>query len=298
MSHIISKPETGDPSDISQYFPRFELKLHCCRYWWLQNWEFGELSFPFWRIYHNNYQGGVIIYEGKEYTLTPEKIIMIAPNTSYATRLYNHQIPKSGFMIKGNRVNEGLPIENNYILHLFIHFNLGIPYDNIKPGIFSFDLTDHLEEKLNIIKMRLNYEHTNFSFFPTLAIQSLITDMLSFMPEQCWNLVTEDTRILKLLTYIEKHISEDLSNKVLANHTKLATNAFTRLFTQEVGSSPQKYVKKKRIDKASVLLHHTNKTIEEIASDCGFADRYHFSRIFKEITNISPASYRKNFLIH
>ncbi|MGQ1786050.1 MULTISPECIES: helix-turn-helix domain-containing protein [unclassified Saccharicrinis] len=297
MKLIKTKPDKGDPSEISQHFPRFDLQLHCCRYWWLQHWEFGELSFPFWRIYHNNYQGGVIIYEGKEYTLTPDKIVMIAPNTSYATRLYNHQIPNSGFLIKGNRVNAGLPVKNNYILHLFIHFNLGIPYDNIKPGLFSFELTDHIKEKLDIIIKHLNYEHTKFSFYPTLVIQSLITDMLSFLPEESWSLITEDTRLLKTLRFIEENVCEDLSNTILANQAKLATNAFTRLFTQEIGSSPQKYVKKKRIGKACVLLHHSDKSIDEIAFRCGFSDRYHFSRIFKQITNISPASYRKNFLI-
>ena len=263
----------------------------------MQNWEYGELSFPFWRIYHNNYQGGVIIYKDKEYTLTPDKIIMIAPNTSYATRLYNHQIPNTGFIIKGNRVNAGLPADNNYILHLFIHFNLGTPYDNIEPGLFSFELTPHIKEKLDIIKKHLNYEHSRFSFYPTLAIQSLITDLLSFLPQQSWSIITEDSRILKTLAYIEDNLAEDLSNTILANYANLATNAFTRLFTQEIGYSTQKFVKKKRIDKACVLLHHSDRSIDAIAGICGFADRYHFSRIFKQITNISPASYRKSFHI-
>lgn len=44
---------TGDPSTTVQYFPRVSIKIHCCRYWWLKNWEYSTLSFPFWRIYHN-----------------------------------------------------------------------------------------------------------------------------------------------------------------------------------------------------------------------------------------------------
>ena len=75
----------------------------------------------------------------------------------------------------------------------------------------------------------------------------------------------------------------------------MATNAFTRLFTDELDISPQRFVKKKRIDKACVLLHHFDYSIDRVASETGFSDRYHFSKIFKQITGFSPAKYRKEF---
>lgn len=101
-------PDKGDPSDVLQTFPNYNIQLHCCRYWWLQRWEFKELSFPYWRIYHNSRPGAAVIYNGREYTLTPDKIIMIAPNTSYATRLFNHIIPKTGYSLKGGRIHSSL----------------------------------------------------------------------------------------------------------------------------------------------------------------------------------------------
>ncbi len=298
MQKPINQTPQGDPSEIHQSFPSYDLQLHCCRYWWLKNWEFRELSFPFWRIYHNSYQGGTIIYEGKEYPLSPDKIIVITPNTSYSTRLYNHQIPRKGFALLGDRTNAGLPSDPNYILHLFIHFNLGIPYDHIKPGLYVFDINTYIKEKLDIIKKHLNYEHASFNFHSTIAIHSLIIHLLSLLPENNWQYITDDHRFLHLLSYIESNINNDLSNPILAKEIQMSTNAFTRLFAELMGSSPQKYVKQKRVDKACVLLHHTNRSIEEIAGICGFADRYHFSRIFKQITHISPAVYRKNFSIN
>ncbi len=292
-------PDKGDPSDILQIFPHYNIQLHCCRYWWLQNWEFKELSFPYWRIYYNSFPGAVVIFDDKEYALTPDKLIMIAPNTSYSTRMFNHKIPEKGYSLMGGRVNWRLSEKNllnkNNILHLFIHFNIGMPYDNVSPGIFSYDLTDHIKSKLDIIKHHLNYEHARFSFHPSLAVQSLISDLLSDLPEDGWDLITKDFRILDVLNYVDVHAGEELTNPVLAGIAKMATNAFTRLFTEEVGLSPQKYVKKKRIDKACVLLHHSNLTIEEIAIQTGFADRYHFSRIFKQIVDVSPAKYKKEF---
>jgi len=292
-------PDKGDPSDVLQMFPNFNLQLHCCRYWWLKSWEFKELSFPYWRIYHNSYKGAVVIYDGKEYALTSDRIVMIAPNTSYATRLYDHNIPETGYALKGGRVSEGMlekPLNNEqYILHLFIHFNIGIPYDNVSPGIFIYELTDHLKEKLLIIKRHLNYEHARFSFHSSLAIRSLISDLLVDLPVSSWDLMTKDHRVLDVLTYVENHMDKELNNPELANKASMATNAFTRLFTKEIGVSPQRYVKKKRIDKACILLHHSSLSIDHVAVQTGFSDRYHFSRIFKQIAKVSPARYKREF---
>lgn len=300
MESIWKNPDKGDPSDIVQWFPTFNLKLHCCRYWWLTKWEFSELAFPYWRIYHNDYSGAIISYNGVDYPLTSDKILLIAPNTAYSTRLHDHHVPKQGYQLEGGRIssdlldNAALPMQ--LILHLFIHFNVGMPYDSILPGVFIFDLTDHLKQKLLLIKRHLNYEHTHFGFHSTLAIQSLINDLLSDLPANSWQEITQDTRIIAILAFIEESIGKDLSNPVLANQTNLATNTFTRLFKEEIGMSPQKYVRTKRINQACIFLHHSSFSIDEVAQKTGFADRYHFSRIFKQETGISPAKFRDGFM--
>jgi len=229
MNTLFKVPDKGDPSDVLQLFPQYDLQLHCCRYWWLQKWEFKELTFPYWRIYHNSDKGAVIIHEDKEYNLTPDKLVMIAPNTSYATRLYNNVIPDTGFALKGGRVSalnseKQVPTQD-CILHLFIHFNIGIPYDTIAPGVFVYELNDHLKEKLHVIKKHLNYEHTRFSFHCSLSIQSLISDLLSDLPESSWDLITKDHRILEVLSHIEAYLNTDLTNEVLAKKAKLAAKA-------------------------------------------------------------------------
>ncbi|HKK80975.1 MAG TPA: AraC family transcriptional regulator [Prolixibacteraceae bacterium] len=296
-----TKPLKGDPSEVIQFFPKFELKLLCCRYWWLESWEFSELSFPYWRIYHNNQEGAIIIYDNKEYYLSPENILLIAPNTSYATRLFDHEIPPEGYKLKGGRVTPdanqtgvtGLSTHN--ILHLFIHFNIGMPYDNIAPGIFDFKINDHLHSKLQLIKEYLNYNNKTLSFHVSLVIKSLISDLLAELPESNWDLISNDHRIINCLRYIEENIDSDLNNPLLAKNASMTTNAFIRLFTNEVGTPVQKYIRNKRIDQACIMLHHSNLSINEVAVNTGFADRYHFSRIFKQHTHISPARYKKEF---
>ncbi|QZT38872.1 AraC family transcriptional regulator [Halosquirtibacter xylanolyticus] len=292
-------PDIGDPSDIHQHFPSYDLHLLCCRYWWLRHWEFQELSFPYWRIYHNSRSGASIIYNGQEHQLSPDEIVMIAPNTSYATRMFHHPIPKVGYALEGNRID----LDNvrtskkslDTICHLFIHFNLGMPYDSVSPEVFFLKLTPHIKEKLDTIKDQVLLYNTHFSFHTNLAIRSMITDLLFELPQDKWLLISKDYRIIQVMNYLDQNISEDLTNPILASEARMSTNAFTRLFKEETGISPQQFVKKKRIDHACILLHHSEKTIDEIAILCGFADRYHFSRIFKQHTTQSPAKYRRQF---
>lgn len=295
MSTVTQQPLKGDPSDVVQFFTKYEIQIHCCRYWWLQNWEFNDLSFPFWRIYHNSFEGAAIIYNGKEITIKPDQLILIAPNTSYSTSLYNHPIPPSGYTLKGGRATQNLSLNEKYLLHFFIHFNLGMPYDNAKPGIYTIPITPVLNKMLADIKKHLNYENARFSFYSTLAINTIINSLLSSLQDTSWQMVCSDHRILNVMTHIDRNINTNLSNPKLAEIATMSTNAFARLFTQETGTSSQKYVKTKRIDKACILLHHSNQSIESIATSCGFADRYHFTRIFSQITGYAPGRYRKEF---
>lgn len=55
------------------------------------------------------------------------------------------------------------------------------------------------------------------------------------------------------------------------------------------------FVRKRRLQKSGILLHHTSKSMDEIARLSGFCDRFHLARIFKEATSYSHAQYRKKF---
>jgi AraC-like DNA-binding protein len=72
----------------------------------------------------------------------------------------------------------------------------------------------------------------------------------------------------------------------------MATNSFARLFKSLMQQTVQQYIQQKRIEKAIKLLHYSYMEIGEIASECGYYDRHHFSKVFKKQTGLSPARYR------
>lgn len=299
---MIDKYYTGDPSEIIQSFPKFNLQMHCCRYWWIKNWEHKNLSFPYWRIYNNVQKGAFMEYNGQIYEMQPDTLYLIAPNTNYSSRLHDNPIPNEGYNLTGGRISETTRKENRALIkngaieHLFIHFTLGYPYDNVSPGIYTFRKNKHLESQVKALRNYLTKNVAQFNFTIFLTIQSLICELLFNMGEKVWKYPVRDVRIAKVISHIENNISKEFSNESLADIANMATNAFSRLFKEYTGDTLQTFIRKKRINAACLLLLHSDLNIDNIAEKTGFANRYHFTRIFSKVTGSAPAKYRKDGL--
>ena len=72
---------------------------------------------------------------------------------------------------------------------------------------------------------------------------------------------------------------------------------FRRVFQQVMGISPIEYVINTRINRAKELVRHTDLSVSEISSLCGFKDVEHFCRTFKKRTGVSTSNYRKGVAI-
>jgi len=79
----------------------------------------------------------------------------------------------------------------------------------------------------------------------------------------------------------------------LASRLNLDIAYFSRKFTEEVGTSPKKYILKKRIERAKELLRTTDANIFEISNSVGYDDQFYFCRIFKKNVGVAPSEYRK-----
>lgn len=95
-----------------------------------------------------------------------------------------------------------------------------------------------------------------------------------------------------VLHYIDAHLEEPLENTRLAALVHASESHFIRLFRRVVGSTPARHVQERRVHRAADLLTRTSLTIDEIAERCGFANRYHFSRVFAQRMLEPPGRYR------
>jgi AraC-type DNA-binding domain-containing proteins len=102
--------------------------------------------------------------------------------------------------------------------------------------------------------------------------------------------------IYRVLQYIEENYAQDISQKSLAEYTDLSPDYMSRRFKAMMNMTPSEYIRKFRIAKSMELLRMTDKSVAEIAGDVGMGDISLYSRVFKQVVGVSPASFRKKDL--
>jgi AraC family transcriptional regulator len=103
-------------------------------------------------------------------------------------------------------------------------------------------------------------------------------------------LSASDTQTIK--DYIDANLSAALTVGELSAVLELSTHHFATLFRRTVGITPHQYVLKTRIKQAIVLLTTTKHPIVVIAHQVGFNTQSHFTRVFREHTQLTPKQYR------
>lgn len=98
-----------------------------------------------------------------------------------------------------------------------------------------------------------------------------------------------------LQSWIADHLDQDLSVDALASHMAMSPRHFARVFTQELGITPARYVAHARLEAARRQLELTDKSQDEIAASCGFGSAELLRRAFLRMLESTPGRYRTLF---
>lgn len=102
------------------------------------------------------------------------------------------------------------------------------------------------------------------------------------------------SRINRVLDYIEMHLDEELSLQTLANVAHFSPFHFHRIFKAIVGETLNQFIQRLRVEKAAgILVGNPNRSITEVALDCGFSSSATFARAFKDFFHISASQWRR-----
>lgn len=100
-----------------------------------------------------------------------------------------------------------------------------------------------------------------------------------------------ERQVLHILEYIHEHLDQDIKLADLAQLLGMSQFHFSHLFKQSIGTSPYQYLLQQRVERAKQLLK-TERSIMDIALECGFNSHSHLSKQFRQITGITPTAYR------
>ncbi|MEE1304116.1 MAG: AraC family transcriptional regulator [Agathobacter sp.] len=101
-----------------------------------------------------------------------------------------------------------------------------------------------------------------------------------------------DYYIKEALNYIEQNFQNEITIEDIAGVCGINRSYFGKIFHNSIGCSPQEFLMKYRMAKATELLKLTSLSIAEIGSAVGYENQLHFSRAFKKINGVSPREWR------
>lgn len=100
-------------------------------------------------------------------------------------------------------------------------------------------------------------------------------------------------RLTRMMQFIEKNYAKDITRDRIMREGMTSNAVGTRIFKELLGKSPFEYLIQTRIHHAAELLKNTDKSVSDIAYECGFHDSNYFSLQFKKATGLPPRDFAK-----
>lgn len=97
----------------------------------------------------------------------------------------------------------------------------------------------------------------------------------------------------RLKTHIEENLDRPLRVDEVAALVRVSPSYFSRTFKRTFRQPFSKYVMTLRLERARMLLAHTDRPICEVALACGLADQPHLTRLFHRQYGAPPRAWRR-----
>jgi AraC family transcriptional regulator len=95
--------------------------------------------------------------------------------------------------------------------------------------------------------------------------------------------------------YVDAHLQRLVPLDELALLPGMSASHFAKKFRVSAGLSLQRFVNRRRLRAAMPMLETGSTPLSTIALDLGFSSQSHFTRLFGEMTGMTPARFRRQF---
>lgn len=169
--------------------------------------------------------------------------------------------------------------------------------------VINFDCAEFLSDTITVIPVRnteeliADYNRMKKQFYFDGNRALMLSIFYGMIHKICSDEVPRE--LLGAMRLISSdYCDTSLTNSSLAAKCNISEVYFRKLFTKHFGISPKQFIIDARIQRAKQLLAEGALSAAVISEKCGFSNPYHFSRLFKQHTGITPMEYRKANLIN
>ena len=100
-------------------------------------------------------------------------------------------------------------------------------------------------------------------------------------------------RLIKMMTYIEEHLTEKIELAQVADHVSLSRTYASAIFREELGITMSEFILKERMLEAKRMLRDTDLTVAAIADRLAFCSQSYFTKNFTALEGMTPVEYRR-----
>ena len=219
------------------------------------SWKFTRKE-PFWFLYYNAEPGAILNFGDRELRPGGDEIVLIPPYTLFTSSCES-------------------PFE-----HIYVNFTVGRPYSQVLPGPLVFP-----RSVCGTLDRLLQTETPS-----PAAVYAFLFSALAAIPEE--RFASRQKPVDDRIQLAMSLLNAGCGNVEICRRIGMSQSNFLRAFRQAIGLSPQHYAMELRMEKARCRLGTGSLPIAAIAAECGFSDRYAFSKAFRNYAGISPARYR------
>lgn len=123
-------------------------------------------------------------------------------------------------------------------------------------------------------------------------LRSTLEHVISIIEQQKDKGLAPPLLILKALDFVQQNLHREISRDATARYIGVSPTSFSLILKERTGRTFTELLRECRVDHACDMLINTEKSLAEIAEDCGFCDQSYFTHVFQDVKGVTPKHFR------
>ncbi len=163
------------------------------------------------------------------------------------------------------------------------------------PSIFQLNVSPFLKAGLESLFPHFDHHHIHASSLVKLKLYEILLSILGSEAGDDFSHILNSIYSQKsdLISFMERSFIEPNSVSQYAKDSGRSLTAFKKEFSDTFHESPKKWVTRKRLERAHMLLTNTDRNVTEVSYDVGFVNLSNFITLFKKQYGVTPKQLQK-----